>query len=52
MLIYELVTLQVLLIGLDLGYIYVSGLLRDYALKSGIDVVLKKQRVVIRIMHK
>lgn len=42
---YEPITLQILQIGLDLGYIHVSGVLMEHGLKAGINVTPKKLRV-------
>lgn len=42
---YEPITLQILQIGLDLGYIHVSGVVMEHGLKAGINVSPKKLRV-------
>ena len=41
---YEPITLQILQIGLDLGYIHMSGVLMEHGLKAGINVLPKKLR--------
>ena len=41
---YESVTLQILQMGLDLGYIHMSGVLMEHGLKAGINVLPKKLR--------